>query len=124
MRDGGKRTWIAQYRVHGRTQKATLGTVQAVSPDDARKAARSILAKVQLGGHPRADRVNARAKPSVTLEAITKQYLERCAKRSLKPRSFDEVQRYLTKHWAPLARLPVADPPPLKWSALRYGFRA
>jgi integrase len=103
IRQGGKRTWVAQYRVHGKTQKATLGTVEAVHIDEARQEARNILAKVQLGGNPRAEKAMARASASVTFEAVSRLYLERCAKRTLKPRSYDEVERYLTKHWAPLA---------------------
>ena len=89
--------------MHGKTQKATLGAVEAVHIEEARQEARKILAKVQLGGNPRADKAMARASASVTLGAVTRLYLERCAKRTLKPRSYDEVERYLTKHWAPLA---------------------
>ena len=42
---GGRvhRTWIAQYRVDGRTRRPTLGAAEVLLPAEARAAARRIL---------------------------------------------------------------------------------
>jgi integrase len=106
LRAGGKRVWIAQYRVGRKQRRVTLGTVDILDPDEARKAARSTLAKVQLGSDPQADKTEARSRAAVTLGAVSARYLDR-AKGRLKPRSYIEVERHLTRHWAPLKGLPL-----------------
>src|SRR5215203_5593751 len=86
LRAGGKRTWIAQYRLGAKQRRITLGTVEAVDPDDARKRAKDALAKAQLGGDPQAEKADARARASVTLGAVAERYLA-VAKGRLRPRS-------------------------------------
>ncbi|MGF9758916.1 Arm DNA-binding domain-containing protein [Microvirga sp. 0TCS3.31] len=49
---GGKRVWIAQYRMGQKQRRVTIGSVETLDPDQARKAAKSILAKVHLGSDP------------------------------------------------------------------------
>ncbi len=49
IRSGGKRTWIAQYRIGSKQRRVTLGTVEALDLERARQAAKETLAKVQLG---------------------------------------------------------------------------
>ncbi|MFC1456638.1 tyrosine-type recombinase/integrase [Microvirga arabica] len=107
IRAGGKRTWIAQYRVGSKQRRVTIGTVEALNPDKAREAARDVLAKVQLGGDPQIEKAENRARASVTLGSVTKRYLDECARPNLRPRSFEEVERHLTRHWASLKELPL-----------------
>jgi Arm DNA-binding domain len=52
VRAGGKRVWIAQYRLGTKQRRITLGNVEAVDPDQARQLAKSTLAKVHLGPGP------------------------------------------------------------------------
>src|SRR5215207_2053854 len=94
LRAGGKRTWIAQYRLGSKQRRITLGNVEAVDPDDARKRAKEALAKVQLGADPQAEKADARARASVTLGAVADRYLAHARDR-LRPRSFEEVERHL-----------------------------
>ena len=55
VRAGGRRTWIAQYRI-GRTQsRMTIGKTLALPEAKARKQAKEIFAKVELGDDPQAD---------------------------------------------------------------------
>ena len=108
LRAGGKRTWIAQYRLGAKQRRITLGTVETVDPDEARKLARSALAKVQLGGDPQAEKADSRARASVTLGVIADSYLARAQGR-LKPRSYEEVERHLKRHWKPLHELAIAN---------------
>ncbi len=107
IRAGGKRTWIAQYRMGSKQRRVTIGTVEALNPDKAREAARDILAKVQLGGDPQTEKAESRARAAVTLASVARRYLEENARPSLKPRSYEEVERHLTRHWAPLGELPL-----------------
>lgn len=106
---GGSRQWIAQYRTpDGRTPRVTIGRVDAVSLDEARKQARVLLAKAQTGSDPQAEKAEARRQASVTLGSVTDRYLSQ-ARTRLKPRSFEEVERSLRNHWEPLATLPIAS---------------
>lgn len=107
LRAGGKRAWIVQYRVGSKQRRVTIGTPEALDPDRARQAAKAVLAKVQLGGDPQTEKAEGRARAAVTLGAVAKRYLEERAKPNLKPRSFEEVERHLTRHWATLKELPI-----------------
>src|SRR3954463_9424054 len=62
LRAGGKRTWIAQYRLGAKQRRITLGNVEAVDLDEARKRAKDALAKVQLGADPQTEKADARAR--------------------------------------------------------------
>ena len=107
VRDGGKRTWIAQYRVGTKQRRVTLGTVENLDAQAARQRAKDVLSQVHLGGDPQTEKAERRARASVTVGVMVERYLaERAAKR-LKPRSFEEVERHLKKHWSALSGLPI-----------------
>jgi integrase len=107
LRDGGKRTWIAQYRVGAKQRRVKVGTVETTEPEEARKRAKSVLSKVHLGADPQIEKAEARAQASSTLQSVIDRYLKERAASRLKPRSLEEVERHLRKHWSPLAELPV-----------------
>src|SRR5262249_55563551 len=71
-----RRTWVAQYRAHGRTRRMRIGAAEKLKVDDARKAARKILAKVELGQDPHGDKVKARLTSARTLRSVANDYLE------------------------------------------------
>jgi integrase len=107
VRDGGKRTWIAQYRIGTKQRRVTLGTVENLDAAAARQRAKDVLSKVHLGDDPQTEKAEKRAQASITVGAMVERYLvERAAKR-LKPRSFEEVERHLRKHWSALSDLPI-----------------
>ncbi|HEY8383968.1 MAG TPA: site-specific integrase [Microvirga sp.] len=103
---GGSRQWVVQYRVHGNTKRQTLGRADTLPLEDARRAAKAVLAKVQLGGDPQAEKKEARVRAASTFAHVAECYLRRTKER-LRPRSFDEVERHLTRAWAPLNSLPI-----------------
>jgi hypothetical protein len=88
IRAGGKRTWVAQYRVGPNTRRLTIGSRDNIEPEDARKLAKAALAKAQLGNDPQAEKAEARARAALTLSAVADHYL-RHARGRLRPRSFD-----------------------------------
>src|SRR5271169_5722683 len=60
LRAGGKRTWIAQYRLGAKQRRLSLGTMEAIDAVEARKRAKDAIAKVQLGHDPQAEKIEAR----------------------------------------------------------------
>jgi len=102
LRAGGKRTWIAQYRLGAKQRRMTLGTLDTVDEAEARRRAKTALSKVHLGHDPQMEKTERRAQAAVTLASVADLYLAYAQER-LKPRSFLEVKRHLQQHWAPLA---------------------
>jgi integrase len=101
LREGGSRTWIIQYRPGGgkKQRRPTIGSVKAMDAATARKAAKKALAQVELGGDPQAHKVEQRAKSADTFDSFVVQFLANKKKR-LKPRSYQQVDMHLAKHWA------------------------
>lgn len=104
VRAGGKRTWIAQYRLGTKQRRVTLGTTETIEPDEARKRAKEALAKVSLGADPQNEKRNAKEQASVTLGAMVPRYLAYAARRQTAAYHADAT-RYLHRHWAPLSEL-------------------
>ena len=46
VRLGGKRTWIAQYRLGSKQRRVTLGTTDTLDAEEARRRAKSVLGAV------------------------------------------------------------------------------
>lgn len=104
IRAGGKRTWIAQYRLGAKQRRVTLGTTETVDPDEARKRAREALAKVSLGADPQSEKRAAQEQAGVTLGSVLPRYLAFAARRQRTSYHAD-VKRYLERHWGPLAEV-------------------
>jgi integrase len=105
IREGGKRTWIVQYRVGAKQRRVTLGTTATLDAEKARKAAKTALSKTHLGQDPQAEKLEARAQAAVTLGSVVDTYLERYATKRLKASTLTDVERYLRRHWGALSRL-------------------
>ena len=75
LRYGGKRTWIAQYRVGSKQRRMSLGSTETLDAEEARRRARSALSKVNLGTDPQIEKANARIKASVTIGATVENLL-------------------------------------------------
>jgi hypothetical protein len=109
VRLGGKRTWIAQYRLGSKQRRVTLGTTDTLDSEEARRRAKSVLGAVHNGDDPQARKAEARAKASITLGAVAANYLERFAAERLRPKTLAETRRYLTVSWKPLHQLGLKD---------------
>jgi integrase len=77
-----------------------LGSASTLTPDQARNAARDILARVALGEDPAASRSAAREMP--TFREFAARYLAEEAKAKLKPRTVVNYEIYLRRHAIPL----------------------
>jgi integrase len=101
IRKGGARTLIFQYRQGSKQRKLTLGSATALGIEAARSEARRLHAQVRLGHDPAANKIESRARAVETFGALLKPYLDH-KRKELKPRSYVEVERHLSKHAKPL----------------------
>jgi integrase len=88
-------SWVTQYRAEdGRTRKPGIAAAKT-TPFEARTWARKLLARVELGGDPQAERAAKRREAKRTVRAVVAEYLD--AKESeLRPASFRVTKLYLT----------------------------
>ena len=101
------RSWVCQYRHAGQTRRLLLGSAAALGAEQARKKAKKALAQVELGADPQAAKLDRRGKDRHTFRATVADYL--AAKQgALRPRSFVEIERYLTTgYFKPLHGMPL-----------------
>jgi len=67
----------------------TLGTVETLNADEARKRAKGALSTVHLGHDPQLEKAEARAQSAITLGSIVERYLKERASKRLKAKTFD-----------------------------------
>jgi integrase len=93
--DGGTlRNWVTQYRANGHTRRVTIGSADKITPAQARDAARKLLARVELGHDPQAEKEAKRQRAAHTFKAVVDAYL--AAKESaLRPASYRVTKLYL-----------------------------
>jgi integrase len=107
MRAGGRRAWVAVYRVGAKVKRVSLGTADVVKPEEAREAARRVLARADLGHDTAAERREERARSAVTLRTIIDAYLAQHVEPKQKARTKVETKRHLEQHWRPLHATPL-----------------
>jgi integrase len=105
-----RRTWVVQYKVRGRTKRMKLGVVEKLGTEQARKAAKKILAKVELGDDPQGDKTAARLRAAHTLKSVAEQYLA-AKQSSLRPASYRVTSLYLLgpAYFGPLHAAAITD---------------
>jgi integrase len=101
LRNSGSNTWIFQYKVGVKNRRITIGAVSAVDLGAARDTAKDLYAQVRLGRDPAGEKQRARLTASETVAAAVAPYLEH-ARRALRPRSFEDVERHLSRYAKPL----------------------
>jgi hypothetical protein len=102
MRAGGRRAWVAVYRLGRKVKRVSLGTADVVKPEEAREAARRVLARADLGHDTAAERREEKARAAVTLRTIIDAYLQRHVEPKQKARTQVETKRHLEQHWRPI----------------------
>ena len=107
-RVGGKRTWIAQYRLGTKQRRITFGTPETLDAEKARDRAKTILAQVVLGDDPQNAKTEAKARAAVTFRAVIPQYLSHVEARQ-RPGHHADTRRYFDRHWAPLSSLALSS---------------
>lgn len=105
LRTSGTKTLIFQY---GRapTRRMKLGAVGAVDFETARKTARDLYHRVQIGEDPAGAKAQARTERERTFEAILRTYVE-FKRARLRARSIVEIERHLLVYSRSLHALPL-----------------
>lgn len=102
-----RRSWVAQYRSFGRTRRVLLGPAELLNVEQARAAAKKVLARVTLGHDPQAEKIARRQKDTHSLKGIVADYLA-FKQRTVRPRTYAEIVRYLTGNFfKPLHNVPI-----------------
>jgi integrase len=103
----GHRAYVVRYRVNGRQRLATLGDVQVHALDEARKVARSMLAKADAGVDAQSERDRIAA-AGTTADAWQRYVTDRLSKRSSTTLSnYEALWRvHIQKHFG---RIPIVD---------------
>jgi hypothetical protein len=70
-----RRSWVAQYRSFGRTRRVLLGSAEILGAEQARSAAKKVLARVTLGHDPQAEKAARRQKDTHSLRGVVGDYL-------------------------------------------------
>jgi integrase len=100
----GAKSWCVEYRPGsgGRSvakRRLVLGSTGTLTPDQARDAAKNVLAAVALGDDPTAAR--SRAREMASFRDFAERYLAEEAAAKLKPKTVVNYRIYLRKHAAP-----------------------
>ena len=93
-----RRSWVAQYRSFGRTRRVLLGSAEILGAEQARVAAKKVLARVTLGHDPQAEKAARRQKDTHSLKGVVGGYLA-FKQKTVRPRTYAEIVRYLTGHF-------------------------
>jgi integrase len=98
----GAKTWVAMYRVSGKTVMETIGTLARLSKvDDARERARASMTAAAGGKNPVIEKRTAAVRHAVnTVAAAVAAYLDHCD-RNLKPKTAREWRRIFTRDVLP-----------------------
>src|SRR5262249_27663230 len=103
--DGIIRSWVMQYRVHGRMTRLKIADAHNVTPTQALAKARKVRGQIDLGGDPQGDRKARRDKDTVTFKSVVDDFLE--VRKTGKKNTLRALRVYLNTHAKPLHGTPI-----------------
>jgi integrase len=107
LREGGSRSFVFQYNIGTKTRRMLLGSAGAIGAAQAREAAQKLYLGVKAGQDPFTDKALTKQQATATFKASLAEYLE-MARKTLRPRTYPDVERHLLKFAKPLHELPLA----------------
>ena len=108
--DSGRKTWVALYRVDGRSVRETIGTTALIpSVADARARARRSMQRAREGVNPveqrrgaaRAAQLAEERAPAETFAAVADRYMAAYVERNTRPATIKETRRILERDVKP-----------------------
>ncbi|MFZ5586686.1 MAG: tyrosine-type recombinase/integrase [Thermodesulfobacteriota bacterium] len=100
VKPSGVKSFCIQYRAGGRSRRTTLGTYGRLTPDEARKLARQMLADVARGKDPAEAKAQGRSAP--TMKDLAGRYLAEHAQAKKKPASIFRDRRLIERFILPV----------------------
>jgi integrase len=103
----GRKTWLYQFRLAGRSYKYEIGSTEKVLASKARTEAKIAAGHVAKGENPIDLSRQAEAKRKDQFGDLVEEYLDeklhpiKAGKKPMRPRSFAEVKRHLEDHCSP-----------------------
>jgi integrase len=103
----GRKTWLYQFRLAGRSYKYEIGSTEKVLASTARTEAKIAAGFVAKGENPIDHRRQAEAKHKDQFGELVEEYLDekqnpiKPGKQAMRPRSYAEVKRHLEEHCKP-----------------------
>jgi Arm DNA-binding domain len=104
------RSWVVQYKRGGATRRYLIGSAEKLTAEQARTAAKKVLAKITLGEDPQGDKTKRRDDDKSTFRSVVTEYLNQksTGKKPLRPNTLRETRRYLTgPYFKPLHAKPI-----------------
>ena len=95
----GRKVFLIQYRIAGRTRRVTIGALGVVTPEQARNAAKKMLGAVAAGNDPAQAKDEQRA--AVSVSSLLDVFFDEHVKTKLKPNTIDAYQRTIKLHIKP-----------------------
>ena len=103
---GASKKFVVQYRSGAGQRRPSLGDARVLDPDQARRAAKKLLAALTLGADPHAEKIEAKRRAAHTMGAHLARYLAR-KKASVRPRSYQPVELHLQRRAARFHDVPL-----------------
>ena len=102
-----RKSWIAQYRRAGATRRMLLGSAEVLTADQARAAAKKVLAAVALGEDPQAEKTARRSADKLTFADLVNEFLA-IKEMTVRSHTLTEMRRYLQgSYFKPLHSMPA-----------------
>jgi integrase len=98
---------VFQYKVGSKNRRIVLGSTSAITVGQAREVAQRLYLRVKRGDDPFSDKATAKKQAAETFKAAMAEYLE-MARKTLRPRTYPDIERHLLKFAKALHELPLA----------------